>query len=286
MSAPQILPLELDGICFEAGGNRLIKDVNCRFETGLRTVIIGPNGAGKSLFLRLCHGLIPPSQGSIRWHGAEAVKQAESGAMPLSSTEVSRHQAMVFQRPVMLRRSVAANVDYALKLKGVPRRERIGTIARVLQQTGLKRLAGQPARVLSIGEQQKLALARAWALEPQVLFLDEPTASLDPAATHGVEEIIQAIHEAGTRIIMTTHDLGQARRMADEVIFINRGRILETAPTERFFEAPENDLAQAFVRGELLWWHKGKDNRKQQGETKEAGTGASPDRDRKKGHIQ
>ena len=269
ISHPQILPLELDGVCFEAGGNRLIKDVNCRFEAGLRTVVIGPNGAGKSLFLRLCHGLIRPSQGRVRWHGTEAGRQAKSGAMPLSSTEVSRHQAMVFQRPVMLRRSVAANVDYALKLKGIPRRERIGTIARVLQQTGLKRLADQPARVLSIGEQQKLALARAWALEPQVLFLDEPTASLDPAATHGVEEIIQAIHEAGTRIIMTTHDLGQARRMADEVIFINRGRILEMAPTQRFFEAPKNDLAQAFVRGELLWWHKGKDNRKQQGETRE-----------------
>ena len=266
ISHAQILPLELDGVCFEAGGNRLIKDINCRFEAGLRTVIIGPNGAGKSLFLRLCHGLIPPSQGSVRWRGAEAGNQAKSSARTLSSTEASRHQAMVFQRPVMLRRSVAANVDYALKLKGVPRRERIGTIARVLRQTGLKRLAAQPARVLSIGEQQKLALARAWALEPQVLFLDEPTASLDPAATHGVEEIIQAIHEAGTRIIMTTHDLGQARRMADEVIFINRGRILEMAPAERFFKAPENDLAQAFVQGELLWWHKGKDNRKQQSE--------------------
>ncbi len=260
ISHPQILPLVLDGVCFEAGGNRLIKDVTCRFETGLRTVVIGPNGAGKSLFLRLCHGLIPPSQGFVRWHGAEAGNQAKSGAM----TWVSRHQAMVFQRPVMLRRSVAANVDYALKLKGVPRRERIGTIARVLQQTGLKRLAGQPARVLSIGEQQKLALARAWALEPQVLFLDEPTASLDPAATHGVEEIIQAIHEAGTRIIMTTHDLPQARRLADEVLFLNRGRLLERAPAERFFTEPENDLAQAFVRGELVWWHLGRDNRRQQ----------------------
>ncbi len=250
MSALSILPLELNGVCFEAGGNRLIKDITCRFEAGLRTVVIGPNGAGTSLFLRLCHGLIRPSQGTVRWQ---------------NEPDAARHQAMVFQRPVMLRRSVAANIDYALKLKGVPRRERIDTISQVLQQTGLKRLADQPARVLSIGEQQKLALARAWALEPQVLFLDEPTASLDPAATHGVEEIIEAIHNQGTRIIMTTHDLGQARRMADEVIFINRGRILEMAPVERFFEAPENDLAQAFVRGELLWWHKGKDNRKQQG---------------------
>ncbi len=251
MSAPQILPLELDGVCFEAGGNRLIKDITCRFEAGLRTVVIGPNGAGKSLFLRLCHGLIPPSQGSVRWQ---------------LGSDAARHQAMVFQRPVMLRRSVAANVDYALKLKGVPGRERTGIIDRVLRETGLKRLAAQPARVLSTGEQQKLALARAWALEPQVLFLDEPTASLDPAATHGVEEIIQAIHDAGTRIIMTTHDLGQARRMADEVIFINRGRSLAMAPADKFFDAPDNDLAQAFVQGELLWWHKGKDNRKQQSE--------------------
>ncbi len=249
MSTQQILPLELDGVCFEAGGNQLIKDISCRFESDRRTVIIGPNGAGKSLFLRLCHGLIQPSKGSVRW-------QQKAGA--------AEHQAMVFQRPVMLRRSVAANIDYALKLRHIPRPERAATIERVLQQTGLKRFADQPARVLSIGEQQKLALARAWALEPQVLFLDEPTASLDPAATHGVEEIIQAIHDAGTRIIMTTHDLGQARRMADEVIFINRGRILETALATQFFEAPKNDLAQAFVQGELLWWHKGKDNRKKQ----------------------
>ena len=197
-STPQILPLELDGVCFDAGGNRLIKDISLRFEPGLRTVVIGPNGAGKSLFLRLCHGLLRPTQGSVRW-------QLGSSA--------ARHQAMVFQRPVMLRRSVTANIDYALKLRKVPRRDRADIIDRVLQQTGLRRHADQPARVLSIGEQQKLALARAWALQPQVLFLDEPTASLDPAATHGVEEIIQAIHDAGTRIIMTTHDLGQARRL-------------------------------------------------------------------------
>ena len=113
---------------------------------------------------------------------------------------------------------------------------------------------------LSFGEQQKLALARAWALRPQVLFLDEPTASLDPAATYAVEEIINAIHNEGTRIIMTTHDLGQARRLADEVIFLHRGRALERAPATSFFNSPKNDLAQAFVNGELLWWRLGKDN--------------------------
>jgi len=131
-----------------------------------------------------------------------------------------------------------------------------------LQRAGLRRLADKPARVLSGGEQQRLALARVWALSPEILFLDEPTANLDPSATHAVEEIIQAIHETGTCIIMTSHDLGQARRLADEILFLHRGRLLERAPAELFFDKPENDLAQAFVKGELLWWNRGRDNRK------------------------
>jgi len=242
-----ILPLALEEVSFEAGGKRLIKDMNCTFDGGMRTVIVGPNGAGKSLFLRLCHGLLEPTNGNVRWQGA-------------GNSDPRRHQAMVFQRPVMLRRSVAANVDYALKLRGIQKAERVRLTDESLGRAGLGRLRNHPARVLSFGEQQKLALARAWALRPQVLFLDEPTASLDPAATHSVEEIIQAIHEQGTRIIMTTHDLGQAKRIADEVIFLHRGRMLERAPAEKFFTEPENDLAQAFVRGELLWWRLGKDN--------------------------
>ncbi len=240
---PAILPLELRELTFEAGNKRLIKTVSCRFEPGLRTVVIGPNGAGKSLLLRLCHGLIAPTSGAVVWHGP-------GGADP------SRQQAMVFQRPMMLRRSVAANVDYALAIRGVPRAERRERVDEALGHTGLRRLAASPARVLSFGEQQKLALARAWALRPQVLFLDEPTANLDPAATYAVERTIQDIHDAGTRVIMTTHDLGQARRIADEVLFMYRGRLKEKAPAEAFFNGPENDLAGAFLRGELLWWKK------------------------------
>ncbi len=246
-----ILPLRLDNVSFEAGGKRLIKDMTCTFETGPRTVIVGPNGAGKSLFLRLCHGLISPSLGRIVWQGAE-------------NADTRAQQAMVFQRPVMLRRSVSANIDYALKLRNISRQQRGKIIDESLGRAGLGRLRDHPARVLSFGEQQKLALARAWALKPQVLFLDEPTASLDPAATHSVEEIILAIHEQGTRIIMTTHDLGQAKRMADDVMFLNRGRLLERAPVRKFFDEPDNDLAQAFVRGELLWWRLGKDNKRNQ----------------------
>ncbi len=242
-----ILPLALDNVSFKIGTMRLIKDMTCEFNVGPRTAIVGPNGAGKSLLLRLCHGLLQPSTGTITWRADKiAVRDA---------------QAMVFQRPVMLRRTVAANVDYALKLRGLPSNERQNRTTDALSRVGLKRLKNSPARVLSFGEQQKLALARVWALKPEVLFLDEPTASLDPAATHDVEEIIQAIHAEGTRIIMTTHDLSQARRIADDVMFLHRGRLLEQAPAKQFFTLPKNDLAQAFLRGELLWWRLGKDNR-------------------------
>ena len=244
-----ILPLTIQDVSFEIGGIRLIKDLNCTLEAGPRTIILGANGAGKSLFLRLCHGLIRPTTGRVLWQGAKGRDPADA-------------QAMVFQRPVMLRRSVAANVDYALKLRGMAAAERRAAVEDALGHTGLRRLADNPARVLSVGEQQKLALARAWALQPEVLFLDEPTASLDPTATHAVEQIINAIDAAGTRIVMTTHDLGQARRLGDEVMFLNRGRLLEKTPAERFFSEPENDLAQAFLKGELLWWQRGRDNLK------------------------
>jgi len=244
-----ILPLTFQNVSFEIGGIRLIKDLNCTLEAGPRTMILGANGAGKSLFLRLCHGLIRPTTGRVLWQGAKGRDPADA-------------QAMVFQRPVMLRRSVAANVDYALKLRGMAAAERRAAVEDALGHTGLRRLADNPARVLSVGEQQKLALARAWALQPEVLFLDEPTASLDPTATHAVEQIINAIDAAGTRIVMTTHDLGQARRLGDEVMFLNRGRLLEKTPAERFFSEPENDLAQAFLKGELLWWQRGRDNLK------------------------
>lgn len=244
-----ILPLRLKDVSLEIKGQRLMKDVTCDLKPGPRTVIIGPNGAGKSLFLRLCHGLIKPKSGTIEWLG-------RNGEDP------AKRQAMVFQRPVMLRRTAASNIDYALSLKDIPKADHPSIIKDVLAKTGLSRLADQPARVLSGGEQQRLALARAWAIKPEVLFLDEPTASLDPAASHQVEEVINAIHQSGTKIIMTTHDLGQARRLADEIIFLHRGRIKEQAPADNFFDQPENDLAQAFVKGELLWWHRSKDNRK------------------------
>ncbi|WP_417794304.1 ATP-binding cassette domain-containing protein [Terasakiella pusilla] len=238
-----ILPLSVNGLCFEARGKRLVKEATFKIEAGSRTMVLGANGAGKSLLLRLCHGLLDPAQGTVSWNGDVSFSKA-----------VRARQAMVFQRPVMLRRSALANIEYALKLQGVEKAERADRAYSVLKRVGLGRLADQPARVLSFGEQQRLAMARAWAIRPEVLFLDEPSASLDPSATHSIEESITAIAEEGATIIMTTHDLGQAKRLGTDVMFLHRGRILEQANASDFFAGPKNDLAQAFLRGDLLWW--------------------------------
>lgn len=240
---PAILPLELRGVSLSRGGKQVLKDIDLRIEgSPARTLIIGPNGAGKSLLLRICHGMVSPDRGEVRW--------AHRG----SRQSLARRQAMVFQRPVLLRRSAADNIDFALKLQGLARAERRRRVEDALERTGLTRFARAAARGLSFGEQQRLALARAMAARPQVLFLDEPTANLDPAAAHLVEEIILSLSAQGTRIVMVSHDLGQSRRLADEILFLYRGRIKERAPAGRFFASPSNDLAQAFLNGELLWW--------------------------------
>ncbi|HLO75414.1 MAG TPA: ATP-binding cassette domain-containing protein [Magnetospirillum sp.] len=237
-----ILPLELDGVGFAAQGRPLLSGVSARLEAGARTIVMGPNGAGKSLLLRLCHGLLQPSEGRVRW----------GGGADLPVRRVRHAQAMVFQRPVMLRRSAAANVRHALALAGIGWRVRRTAAFEALEKFGLAALADRPARVLSGGEQQRLALARAWALKPEVLFLDEPTAALDPAAALAVEMAVQEFHLAGTKIVMTTHDLGQARRLADEVLFLTRGRLVEHAPAHLFFKHPASPQARAFLAGELV----------------------------------
>lgn len=235
-----ILPLRLDDVCFTAGGRAIIDHVSLTIGAGSRTIILGPNGAGKSVLMRLCHGLLAPTSGRVIWNDVERPGER-------------RRQAMVFQRQVMLRRSALANIVYALKLAGVPARARQAQALTALESVGLGHIAQHSARVLSGGEQQRLALARAWALRPDVLFLDEPTASLDPGAAAEVERIIHAIHAAGTKIVMSTHNLGQARRCGDEVLFLYQGQIKERAPAERFFNAPASAEAEAFIKGELPW---------------------------------
>jgi len=235
-----MLPLELHELTFTAGHAAIIRGISARIEAGPRSVILGPNGAGKSVLMRLCHGLLTPTGGRIVWQGAR-------------NGDVRRHQAMVFQRPVMLRRSALANVMYGLKLAGKSRSQSELRAMDVLEVVGLAQHAARPARVLSGGEQQRLALARAWALGPDVLFLDEPTANLDPASTQDIENIINAIHASGTKIIMTTHNLGQARRLGDEILFISNGRLMEHTPIDRFFKQPVSTEAAAFIKGEMPW---------------------------------
>jgi tungstate transport system ATP-binding protein len=160
---------------------------------------------------------------------------------------------MLFQRPVMLRRSAHANVAYPLILAGIPEPQRGALVRESLENVGLSHLAHRPARVLSGGEQQRLALARAWALHPEVLFLDEPTASLDPGAAREIESVIRAFDAAGTKVVMATHNLGQARRLGDEILFIDQGRLIERAPVTEFFSQPRTAEAAAFIKGELPW---------------------------------
>ncbi len=233
-----LLPLTVERLTYEADGQRLLKDLSFRISSAARTVVLGPNGAGKSLLLRILHGLIHPSAGRADWNG-------------LTPRAAKRLQSMVLQRPVLLRRSVAANLDHALQLRRVPRARRKALVMEALGQAGLARLARRPARSLSGGEQQRLGIARAWVLRPDVLLLDEPTTSLDPGATRAVEAMIRAVDAAGTKIIMSTHDIGQARRLAGDVLFLHRGRLLEHAPAATFFETPQDPAAVRFIAGEL-----------------------------------
>ncbi len=233
-----ILPLTVTGLRYEAGGKMLLDGVSFTLPRGGVTCLIGPNGAGKSLTLRLCHGLLAPSGGTVRWQA------------PSEAAQPKRH-AMVFQRPVMLRRSARANILHAVQSMGAADTQ--ARAEEALARFGLESLAGEPARLLSGGEQQRLAIARAWALRPEVLFLDEPTSQLDPSATRQIEEMVAGLVAEGMTILMTTHDLGQGRRLAERILFMHRGRILEDAPADRFFAAPGSFEASAFIAGGLLW---------------------------------
>ena len=234
--AEAMFPLEARGLAVRFGTLAALDHVDFTLEAGARVVVLGANGAGKSVLLRVLHGLLAPAAGTIRWDG--------SAARP-------REQAMVFQRPVLLRRPALANIEYALAVNGVRGAERTRRAREALERVGLAHLADRQARVLSGGEQQRVALARAWSLRPRLLFLDEPTASLDPAAAGEIERVIGEIHAAGTAIVLTTHVLGLARRVGGDVAFLHAGRLLERTPADRFFSSPQTAQATRFLQGEL-----------------------------------
>jgi tungstate transport system ATP-binding protein len=234
-----LLPLRADALRFAPDGLTILDDVSLQIAEGGITMILGSNGAGKSVLLRLLHGLLEPHRGEVLWRGGPATR------------EIRRRQAMVFQKPVLLRRSVAANLEHALKAAGVPRTERARRIEEALEEAGIAHLSKRPARVLSGGEQQRLAVARALSLKPDVLFLDEPTASLDPVSTAAIEALILAADRRGCKIVMISHDLHQARRLASEIVFMDRGRIAEQSEAASFFKEPSSAAARDFLAGRL-----------------------------------
>jgi tungstate transport system ATP-binding protein len=239
MRAPSSdLPLVLDGVSLQAGATTILDRLSLTIATGAPTLIVGPNGAGKTSLLRLCMGLAAPSTGRVSWGG-------RTDSRPL-------RRAILFQRPVMLRRTAAANIAYALAQAGAPYHQRTRRVAALLDRVGLADLAQRPARRLSGGEQQRLALARALARDPEILLLDEPTANLDPAATRGVEEIVRMAAQSGIKIVMASHDLGQVRRLAGEVIFLVRGALCEQRLASDFLDHPATPEAVAFLRGDLV----------------------------------
>ena len=232
------LPIVLQDVGYRARNVTILERISLRFAPGAPTVLIGPNGAGKTTLLRLAMGLIEPTSGLVSWGGRIGVPPTR--------------RAIVFQRPVMLRRSAAANLRYALASAGIARDEWPARIVELLNIVGLSGLGERPARRLSGGEQQRLALARALARDPEVLFLDEPTASLDPAATKAIEDVIRAVAARNIKVVMSTHDLGEARRLAGEIVLMHRGRVIENGPAAEFFTSPKTQEGRRFIEGELL----------------------------------
>jgi tungstate transport system ATP-binding protein len=232
------LPIVLHDLGFTANEVRVLDGVNLSFVTGAPTVLIGPNGSGKTTLLRIAMGLLAPTTGRVTWAGR--------------SLQPPSRRAFMFQRPTMLRRTAASNIRYALKAASVPRHLIDGRVAELLSSVGLQGLGERPARAMSGGEQQHLALARALARDPAVLFLDEPTASLDPAATKAFEDVVQTVVAQGIKVVMSTHDLGEARRLAGEIVMLHRGRVIESCAATAFFHAPQSIEARKFLAGDLL----------------------------------
>jgi tungstate transport system ATP-binding protein len=235
---PSDLPICLSKVGVHVKHHVLLHGINLDLTPGPPTVLVGPNGSGKTTLLRVAMGLLTPSSGRVTWNGQE------------ESKPVGR--AFMFQRPVMLRRTVHANISYALAAAGVWRSERDYRARELLASVGLEGLADRPARHLSGGERQRLSLARALARDPTVLFLAEPTASLDPAATQSIEQLLLAASERSVKVVMSTHDLHEARRLAGDVVLLHRGTVIEATPAAKFFTEPSTELARRFLAGDLL----------------------------------
>ena len=228
----------LQDVVVERRGKTVLGPMTLELSDAGFTMVLGPNGAGKTTLLKVLHGVERVSSGSVSWS--------------VPSQTAREGQAYVFQSPIMLRRSVRANLAYPLQLLGLDKADISERVTKWAARIGLSAALDFPAPRLSGGEQQKLALARALIRRPNTLFLDEPCANLDGRSVREIEEILREAVQAGTQIIMTTHDLGQARRLADRVIFVNKGQIEEQAPATAFFNAASSLGASAFLNGDIV----------------------------------
>jgi len=236
-----VLPISGTGLAYRRAGRAIIDGVDIEIGSARGVVVIlGPNGAGKSVLFRVLAGLLIPDSGVVTWGGTPPDRQR------------AQRIGFVFQRPVMLRRSALANVVYVLAAAGVPSKERLALARHALEQARLLGIASSSARNLSGGEQQRLALVRALVTRPDLVFLDEPTSNLDLASTVAIECLVRRACDGGTRFALVTQDLGQARRLASEVIFMDLGRVLERTPVDAFFRSPRTPQALAYLEGKIV----------------------------------
>ena len=234
-SDKSFLPLEIKNLNYSIGSKEILYNLNIKIISDRITVIMGPNGAGKSIFLKILNGIIRPTSGKILWN--EKVDESL----------VLNGQALVFQKPVLLRRSVKANLDFFDKLTNLNNYDK----NQLLKIVDLLDQKNQPARLLSLGEQQRLSLIRALLLRPRLIMLDEPTANLDPASTKIIEDIIISLKEFGIKIIFVTHNILQAKRLADEVIFFDKGKLIEHSNSMEFFSNSKSIKVKNYLNGIL-----------------------------------
>lgn len=228
-------PMTLNGVLVRRQGKRVLGPVDLTLARDGATMIVGPNGSGKTTLLRVMHGIERTNGGQVTWAQDDPAKHA-----------------FVFQSPIVMRRSVAENLAYPLRLLKTSKAEIAAAVDGWLVRIGLAAIAQSPATRLSGGERQKLAIARALIRKPDVLFLDEPCANLDGHATAEIEALLQEIVAGGTRIVMATHDMGQARRLADDVVFMLDGKAHETGTAAVLFDEPQTKELAAFLRGDIV----------------------------------
>ena len=225
--------LKLRGVAVMAGDKALISDIDLEVRAGESIVVLGANGAGKTTLLKLCNGILAPSLGAV-------------------SAPPAVEQALIFQRPALLARSVLDNVRFVLAVRGIAEPARTGEARAALVACNLDGIASRQARLLSGGEQQRLALARAWACKPKLLLADEPTANLAPAAARDLAQLVQALRAEATTLVLATHNVAQAKRLADRILFLDEGRIVEDRPAAEFFVSPQSAAARSYLEGESL----------------------------------